>query len=86
MLGHDDALMHAAWPSFDPEVAKAESVVVPVQINGKIRARLTLAAGLSDDQLRDHVLADAAVKTHVAGKMIRKVVVAKGPLVSIVVS
>ena len=86
MLGHSDGLAAARWPDFDPEVAKAEEVVVPVQINGKVRARLTLAAGMSDDQLREAVLADPAVCAHTDGKTIRKVVVAKGPLVSVVVS
>jgi leucyl-tRNA synthetase len=61
-------------------------VVVPVQINGKVRARLTVPAGLPDDELQQRALADAAVRAHTAGKNIRKVVVAKGPLVSVVVS
>jgi leucyl-tRNA synthetase len=86
MLGHPNALMHAGWPSYDPEIAKADEVVVPVQINGKVRARLTLPASLSDDELRERALADAVVKNHTAGKTVRKVVVAKGPLVSVVVS
>ena len=42
----------AAWPSFDAEVAKADEVVVPVQINGKVRARVTAPAGSSEDELR----------------------------------
>ena len=60
-------------------------MTVPVQINGKIRARLTVPATTSDEQLRELALADAAVRNHTAGKTIRKVVVAKGPLVSVVV-
>jgi leucyl-tRNA synthetase len=86
MLDHPEGLSKAAWPSFDPEVAKADEVVVPVQINGKVRARLTVPAGLPDDELRDRALADSIVRTHTAGKTILKVVVAKGPLVSVVVS
>jgi leucyl-tRNA synthetase len=86
MLGSAEGLTAARWPAFDPEVAKAEELVVPVQINGKVRARLTVPAGLSDDELRDRALADGSVKTHTSGKTIRKVVVAKGPLVSVVVS
>jgi leucyl-tRNA synthetase len=86
MLGETDGLTDTKWPSFDAEVAKATEVTVPVQVNGKVRARLTVAAGLSDDQLRDAALADPAVQAHTAGKTVRKVVVAKGPLVSVVVS
>jgi leucyl-tRNA synthetase len=85
MLGHADGLTTASWPVFDAEVARAAEVVVPVQINGKVRARLTAPAGATDDELRDLALADAVVRTHVEGKTIRKVVVAKGPLVSVVV-
>jgi leucyl-tRNA synthetase len=86
MLGHPDGLTAAPWPSFDPQVAKADEVVVPVQVNGKVRARLTVPVGLSEDELRERALADPAVKGHTNGKTIRKVVVAKGSLVSVVVS
>jgi leucyl-tRNA synthetase len=85
MLGHEGGLTTTSWPAFDAEVAKAAEVVVPVQINGKVRARLTAPAGATDDELRELALADAVVRTHVKGKTIRKVVVAKGPLVSVVV-
>jgi leucyl-tRNA synthetase len=85
MLGHADGLSAAAWPVFDAEVAKADEVVVPVQINGKVRARVTVRADASEDEMRDRALADAVVKGHTTGKTIRKVVVAKGPLVSVVV-
>jgi leucyl-tRNA synthetase len=92
LLGHPAGLSAAAttgatpiWPSFDAAVAKADEVVVPVQINGKVRARLTLPAGLSDDELRHAVLADPTVGGHTEGKTVLRVVVAKGPLISLVV-
>ncbi|MBI3492115.1 MAG: leucine--tRNA ligase, partial [Acidobacteria bacterium] len=85
-LGHAGGLMKVTWPSFDAEVAKADEVVVPVQINGKVRARVTTPADITEDQLRELALADPGVKAHTTGKTIRKVVVAKGPLVSVVVS
>jgi len=85
-MGHAGGLAMARWPSFDKDVAKAAEVVVPVQINGKLRARITAPADASEDQLRQLALADAAVRTHTDGKTIRKVVIAKGPLVSVVVA
>ena len=85
MLGHAGGLTTTSWPAFDALVARADEVVVPVQINGKVRARLTAPAGATDHELREMALADAVVRTHVEGKTIRKVVVAKGPLVSLVV-
>jgi leucyl-tRNA synthetase len=86
MLGHVDGVVKATWPSFDPEVAKAEEVVVPVQVNGKLRARVKSPADASEEQLRELALADPVVRNYTAGKTIRKVVIAKGPLVSVVVS
>ena len=85
MLGHSQSLSSVPWPAFDAEVARAEDVVVPVQINGKIRARLTVPAGLPDEELQNRALADLAVRNHTVGKTIRKVVVAKGPLISLVI-
>jgi leucyl-tRNA synthetase len=85
MLGHPEGLTRATWPTFDAIVAQADEVVVPVQINGKVRARLTVRAGASDEELRELALADGTVKNHTVGKTIRKIVVAKGPLVSVVV-
>ena len=85
MLGHADGLTTATWPAFDAEVAKADEVVVPVQINGKVRARLTVPAGTDDAELQRAGARRSAVVRTLAGKTIRKVVVAKGPLVSVVV-
>jgi leucyl-tRNA synthetase len=85
MLGHKGGLSASAWPAFDAEVAKADEIVVPVQINGKLRSRLTVAAGATEAELEALALADPAVKAHTNGKTIRKVVVAKGKLVSLVV-
>jgi leucyl-tRNA synthetase len=85
-LGHDGTIAYEPFPVADPEWLVEETVVLPVQVNGKVRARVTVDAGLSDDDLRERVLADPAVKAHVEGKSIRKVIVGKGPLVSVVVS
>ena len=85
MLGHRDGLMKAAWPAFNAEVAKAEEIVIPVQVNGKVRSRLTVPAESSEKELEQLALADPAVMAHIAGKHVKKVVVAKGRLVSLVV-
>jgi len=84
-VGHTQTLSAVQWPSFDPAVARADEVVVPVQVNGKVRARITAPADALEEQLRDLALADPAIQTHTTGKTISKVVVAKGPLVSVVV-
>ena len=83
-LGHSSGIVAAGWPAFDEAVAKAEEVVIPVQINGKLRARLTVPADISEEQLRQMALSDPAVVKHLEGKTVRKVVIANGRLVSIV--
>jgi leucyl-tRNA synthetase len=85
MLGHAHGLTSSPWPSFDPAVAKADEIVVPVQINGKIRARLSVPADTSDDKLLELALADPAVRSHMTSKTIVKQLVGKGPIVSIAV-
>jgi leucyl-tRNA synthetase len=78
-------LIAADWPAFKADVAKADEIVVPVQVNGKVRSRLTVAAEASEAELERLALADPAVQSYTNGKTVRKVVVAKGRLVSVVV-
>jgi leucyl-tRNA synthetase len=84
-LGHETGLVHAAWPAYNAEVAKAEEIVVPVQVNGKVRSRLTVPAEASENELEQLALADPHVQAYTSGKTVKKVVVAKGRLVSVVV-
>ena len=86
MLGHPGGIVAAGWPAFDEAVARAEEIVVPVQINGKLRGRLTVPADTTEAQLRELALADPQVARHLEGKTVRKVVVPGGRLVSIVAS
>jgi leucyl-tRNA synthetase len=83
-LGHAEGIVAAGWPSFDEAVARAESVVIPVQVNGKVRARLSVPADISEDDLRARALADAHVAKYLEGKRVKKTVVVNGRLVSIV--
>jgi leucyl-tRNA synthetase len=66
-------------------VAQSSEIVVPIQVNGKLRSRLTVPLDVTEDALKERALADAAVRVHTAGKSVQKVVVAKGKLVNIVV-
>ena len=83
-LGHRDGLRDARWPSCDEAVARAREMVVPVQVNGKVRSRLTVPADVGEEELRALALADPAVLSHLSGKSVGQVIVAKGKLVSIV--
>jgi leucyl-tRNA synthetase len=84
-FGHDDGVVAAGWPTFDPAVAKADEIVVPVQVNGKLRARLTVPADIDDAALEQAALADPLVQNYTRDKTVAKVVIAKGRLVSVVV-
>jgi len=87
-LGHPGGVTAAGWPQYQEEVARASEVTVPVQINGKVRGRLTVAADMAEEELRQLALRDPQMAKYLEGKTVRKVVIAGGAsrLVSIVVS
>ncbi len=85
MLGHEGGLAAAAWPAYDPVIARSSEIVVPVQVNGKLRGRLTVPADVTEEALKELALAEAAVRVHTAGKTVARVIVAKGKLVNVVV-
>jgi leucyl-tRNA synthetase len=84
ITGHAGGIASASWPSFDEAVAKADEIVVPVQVNGKLRSRLTVAADIPEGELRERALADPAVRPHIDGKTIKSVVIVKGRLINVV--
>ena len=67
-LGHTTTLAYEPWPTFDPALAKADEIEVPVQVNGKLKARLTVPAEIDDAALEAAALADETVKGQIAGK------------------
>jgi leucyl-tRNA synthetase len=85
MYGHPDGLIAAKWPAFDADIAKAEELEIPVQVNGKLRGVVKVQPGISDAELEKIALADPNVLAHTTGKTVKKVVIVKGRLVSVVV-
>ena len=83
-LGLPGFTYHANWPNFDPELAKEDSVTIAVQVNGKLRDTLDLAAEANDDEMQVAALASDKIKSHLEGLTVRKVIVVKGRLVNIV--
>jgi leucyl-tRNA synthetase len=84
-LGHTDTLAYEPWPSFDPALTKADAIEVPVQVNGKLRSKVTVPADSDEETLRSTALADERIRELTAGKTLRKVIVVPGKLVNIVV-
>jgi leucyl-tRNA synthetase len=83
-LGHTPDIVSAGWPTFDDSVARAEEIVVPVQVNGKVRGRVTVPANISEERLREVALAEPQVAKYLTGKTVKKVVAVNGRMVSIV--
>ncbi len=84
-LGNTTSVANTAWPSFDAGALVATEVTVVVQVNGKVRSKLTLPAGLPDKDIEAAALAEGKVREHLAGKTPKKVIVVQGKLVNIVV-
>jgi leucyl-tRNA synthetase len=84
-LGHKDTLAYEPWPKFDPALTKADEIEVPVQINGKLRTKLTVPPDTDKAALEKIALADERVKSLIEGKQIKKIIVVPGKLVNIVI-
>jgi len=85
MLGEEGSLLRAPWPKCDPVLAKEEEIEIPVQVNGKLRSRIVVAADAPDQFVRERALADEKIKAAIAGKQRVNVIVVSGKLVNIVV-
>ena len=73
------------WPQVDEAAAREDSIEIPVQVNGKVRDRIVVAVDASEDEIRKAALASEIVQKYLEGKEPRKVIVAHGKLVSVVV-
>ena len=86
MLGHSNGLWTAAWPSANADLAKDDEVEVPVQVNGKLRGKLKVAAGTGQEELVKLALAEHVISQHLDGKRIVKVVYVPNKLLNLVVA
>ncbi len=83
-LGHAESVAHADWPGYEQSMLVDSEVEIAVQILGKVKARLSVPAGASEDELRELALKEVTIAELIAGKDIRKVIVVPGRLVNIV--
>ena len=84
-LGHKEAVVNVTWPKADASALVRDMVEIVVQVNGKLRGRITVAADSDADTISAAALADDNVKRFVADKPIRKTIVVPGRLVNVVV-
>lgn len=83
-LGHERSLSHEPWPTYDRALARDETAEYAIQVNGKIRARVSLPADASQDDLVAAAKSCPAVAKDLSGKAVRRVVVVPGRLVNII--
>ena len=84
-LGHETALIDQAWPAVDESALAQDRIDIVVQVNGKLRGKISVAADADRDSIAEAALADENVQRFVAGQPIRKTIVVPGKLVNIVV-
>ena len=84
-IGEKENLLRAPWPKYNEALAREDEIEVPVQINGKLRSVIRVAADADQEALRDAALADEKIKAATAGKQIAKAIIVPGKLVNLVV-
>jgi leucyl-tRNA synthetase len=85
--GHGDAILDQAWPGYDERAMEEDTVEIPVQVNGKLRARITVSADVATDPgaLKEAALANERIQQVIAGKDVVKAIPIPGKMVSLVV-
>jgi leucyl-tRNA synthetase len=86
MLGHRGGLWTAAWPSFDEALTQEEEVEIPVQVNGRLRGKVKVAAGTGEEAVERLAKADEVIAPHLAGKAIVKRIFVPDKLLNLVVA
>ncbi|EOI06379.1 leucyl-tRNA synthetase [Enterococcus moraviensis ATCC BAA-383] len=84
ILGNEESLTNAPWPTYDEAALIEDEVEVVFQVNGKVRAKLNITRGLSKEELEEKALATAEIQSFIEGKTVRKVIVVPDKLVNIV--
>ncbi|HRE32338.1 MAG TPA: class I tRNA ligase family protein, partial [Candidatus Berkiella sp.] len=84
-LGHEEAVLDATWPTIDENALKRDQITMVVQVNGKMRANLSLPVDVTKEAAEQAALNHEAVIRHVEGKTIRKIITVGQKLINIVV-
>ena len=85
LFGHGQTLAYESWPSYEEEWTSDPSIEIPVQINGKLRTRLTVAADATADDLENAARADEKVAAQIADREVIKVICIPGRMVNFVI-
>ena len=85
LLGHDTTIAYEPWPTYDEKMLVQSTIEMAVQVNGKLRAKISVNKDEEDDTIKDIALSQDNVKVHTEGKNIVKIIVVKNKIVNIVV-
>ena len=83
-IGHGESLFRHPWPVADPAALRRDEVVIIVQVDGRVRSRLTVDVAAAEREIQDRALADEKVRPWLDGRQVAKVVVVPGRLVNVV--
>ena len=84
ILGHEDVIVYETWPTYDEALTVMNTIEVGVQVNGKLRATISINKDASEEEMKEAALNQEGVKRHTEGKEIKKIIVIKGRIVNIV--
>jgi leucyl-tRNA synthetase len=84
-VGHTDSILRHPWPVYNADLAREDEMEIPVQVNGKLKAVVKMAVGLTREQMEHIVLSNEKVQAAIAGKEIIKLIVVPGKLLNILV-
>ena len=83
-LGYHSSIHTASWPSFDPEAIEAETMILPVQVNGRVRGRIEVAQDTPEEEIKRQALLVPKVQQFIADQKVSRVIYVPGRLVNIV--
>jgi len=85
-LGHERAVIDEPWPTVDSSALTQAAIELMIQINGKLRSKITVAVGMDETSIREAALSDATARRFIGEATVRKVIVVPGKLVNVVVA
>jgi leucyl-tRNA synthetase len=83
-LGYSESISYEAWPAYDEAKLVEDEVEIVVQVNGKVRAKLSISANASKEEMEEIAMSDKSIQQQIEGKTVRKVIAVPGKLVNIV--
>jgi len=84
-LGYDSSIINESWPTHDPELMLQETVEIVIQVNGKLRSKITVDHSIDDKALEELVMIDEKIKKHTDGQTVKKIIIVPKKLVNIVI-